>query len=74
VTIVIKTASTRPIDIVAKRQGKGCVATAFTAIAGKRAELKSIFLQLSGPLSVSSVAIKGVDLESGQPVVERVVQ
>ncbi len=74
VTMAIKPAPTRVIEIVVKKEGEKCVATAFTPIAGKRAELKMIFIQLTGPLSVSAVTIRGLDLEGGKAVSERVVQ
>lgn len=74
VTMTIKPAPTRVIEIVVKKEGEKCVATAFTPIAGKRAELKMIFIQLSGPLSVSAVTIRGAELEGGKAVSERVVQ
>ena len=73
-TMSIKTAATRVIEIIAKRVGERCEATAYTPINGKRAQLKLIFVQLSGPLSVSSVAIRGVDAATGEALVERVMQ
>ena len=74
VGITIKPAPTRLIEIVARKEGERCQAAAYTAISGKKAELKMIFIQLSGPLSVSAVTIRGVDLTSGEPVSERIVQ
>lgn len=73
-TMSIKPAATRVIEIVARRDGEKCVATAFTTIAGKKAELKMIFVQLSGPLSVSFISIRGTELEGSKPVAERVVE
>ncbi len=73
-TMSIKTAATRVIEIVVTRAGGHCEASAFLPINGKRAQLKLIFVQLSGPLSVSSVAIHGVEVATGQPLVERVMQ
>ena len=74
VSMTIKPAPTRLIEIVARKEGEKCQATAYTAISGKKAELKMIFIQLSGPLSVSAITIRGVDLTSGEAVSERIVQ
>ncbi len=70
----IKPAATRVIEIVSRREGEKCAATAFTTIASKKAELKMIFVQLSGPMSVSSIQIKGTELDGGKAVSERIVQ
>jgi hypothetical protein len=50
-----------------------CTAVVRTTIAGvKLAELHSIAVRLSGPISVSYVDIKGKNLETGQPLTERI--
>jgi hypothetical protein len=65
----------RPIGIATKRGSNGkCVATARTTIAGVTAELDSIFAKLSGPISVSYIDIKGKDMRTGKPIVERLMR
>ena len=62
----------RPIGIATRRGNNGrCVATARTTVAGVTAELTSIYVKLNGPLSVEYVDIKGKNMRTGKPVVER---
>lgn len=62
----------RPIGIATRRGDNGrCVATARTTIAGVNAELSSIFVKLSGPLSVEYIEVKGRDFRTGKLLVER---
>jgi hypothetical protein len=62
----------RPIGIASRRDASGrCTATARTTIAGVTASLTSIFVKLNGPLSVAYIDIKGKDMRTGKPVVER---
>ena len=42
-----------------------------TTISGVTAELLSIYVKLSGPLSVEYIDIKGRDFRNGKPIVER---
>jgi hypothetical protein len=73
VTMAIKTAPNREIDIEVSRDADGsCAARPFVTINGKRARLSLIFLMLSGPFSVSWVEIRGTAVDSGEPIVERV--
>jgi Domain of unknown function (DUF4833) len=73
VVMTIKTAPSRQIEVVAAKREKGCAATAYTTISGKRAALSGIALKLSGPFSVESVTLSGLDPETHQPVSERVI-
>ncbi len=73
VVMTIKTAAARQIEVVATKREKGCAATAYTTISGKRATLSGIALKLSGPFSVESVTLSGLDPETHQPVSERVI-
>jgi hypothetical protein len=62
----------RPIGVTTRRAANGkCAAVARTTIAGVTAELLSIHVTLSGPLSVDHIDIKGRDFRTGKPVVER---
>jgi len=62
----------RAIGITTRRGENGrCVATARTTIAGVNAELSSIYVKLSGPLSVDYIEVKGRDFRTGKPLVER---
>ncbi|HEV8549908.1 MAG TPA: DUF4833 domain-containing protein, partial [Polyangiaceae bacterium] len=59
----------RPIGITTHRDAKGkCVSVARTTIAGTTAELLSIHVKLSGPLSVDYIDIKGRDFRTGKPI------
>ena len=71
--IKLKQFGQRPIWITTKREADGhCSALARCAIAGVRfAELFSIYVKLSGPLSVEYVIVKGKDLETGKLLEER---
>jgi len=62
----------RPIGIATRRGANGrCIATARTTIGGVNAELSSIYVKLSSPLSVEYIDIKGRDFRTGKPIVER---
>jgi hypothetical protein len=63
----------RAIFITTSRGANGrCTALVRTKIAGvEYAELASIFVKLSGPLSVSYIDIKGKDLATAKPIEER---
>jgi hypothetical protein len=71
--IKLKQFGQRPIWITTKREADGhCSVLARCAIAGVRfAELFSIYVKLSGPLSVEYVVVKGKDLETGKLIEER---
>ncbi len=74
VTMTIKTAPDRVISIEVGRDADGrCSARPYVSILGHRARLSLIFLKLSGPLSVSWVEIRGTSVDTGEPVVERVL-
>lgn len=73
ITMTIKTAPNREIDIEVRRgEDGGCSARPYIKILGRRARLSLVFLKVSGPFSVSWVEIRGTDVETGQPIVERV--
>jgi hypothetical protein len=62
----------RPIGIASHRGADGrCATVARTTINGKTAELLSIYVKLSGPLSVDYIDIRGRSFSDGKPVVER---
>jgi hypothetical protein len=64
----------RPIWITtAKGEDGRCKAIAWTRIAGlDRAELTSIYVKLSGPLSVEYVDVKGRNRATGEVLTERI--
>jgi hypothetical protein len=63
----------RPIGIATRRGDNGrCIATARTTIAGVNAQLTSIYVKLSGPLSVEYIEVKGRDFRTGKALIERV--
>jgi hypothetical protein len=58
---------------VSKAEDGRCTALVRSTIAGiKYANLLSIYVKLSGPLSVAYVDVKGKNLETGQLIVERI--
>jgi hypothetical protein len=63
----------RPIWITTRREADGhCSALARCMIAGvKFAQLLSIYVKLSGPLSVDYVVVKGKNLDTGQLLEEK---
>jgi len=62
----------RPIGIATRRGDNGrCIATARTTISGVSAELSSIYVKLSGPLSVEYIEVKGRDFRTGKVLIER---
>jgi hypothetical protein len=71
--IKLKQFGQRPIWVTTKREADGhCSVLVRCAIAGVRfAELLSIYVKLSGPLSVEYVIVKGKDLETGKLLEER---
>ena len=71
--VKLKQFGQRPIWVTTQRAADGrCSALARCTIAGVRfAQLLSIYVKLSGPLSVEYVIVKGKDLETGKLVEER---
>jgi Domain of unknown function (DUF4833) len=71
--VKLKQFGQRPIWITTRRETDGhCSALARCMIAGvKFAQLLSIYVKLSGPLSVDYVVVKGKNLDTGQLLEER---
>jgi hypothetical protein len=71
--VKLKQFGERPIWITTRRETDGhCSALARCMIAGvKFAQLLSIYVKLSGPLSVDYVVVKGKNLDTGQLLEER---
>jgi hypothetical protein len=62
----------RAIGIASHRGADGhCATIARTTINGKTSELISIYVKLSGPLSVDYIDIRGRSFTDGKPVLER---
>lgn len=66
----------RPVWITTSRDGGGrCRARARVAIgAVKLAELSSIYVKLSGPLSVDYIVVKGRDPATGKEIEEKIIR
>jgi hypothetical protein len=66
----------RPIWVTTTRSADGtCTARARTRIGSvQNAELRSIFVQLSGPVSVTYIDVKGKDPRTGAPLEERITR
>jgi hypothetical protein len=71
--VKLKQFGQRPIWISTRREADGhCSALARCTIAGvKFAQLLSIYVKLSGPLSVDYLVVKGKNLDTGQLLEER---
>ena len=70
----LKQFSQRPVWLTTKRDDQGhCQALARCQIGSVRAaQLLSIFVKLSGPLSVDYIVVKGRNLQTGQLIEERI--
>jgi hypothetical protein len=71
VVMTLRAASARPIAVYVRKEGKACVAETLAYLKGTAARLEHIHVQLSGPLSVSYVELRGVRVDDGQPISER---
>jgi hypothetical protein len=71
VVLRLRAASDRTIAIDVRKEGKACVADALTFLSGTAARLQRIHVQLSGPLSVDYLELRGVRVDNKQPIVER---
>jgi hypothetical protein len=71
VVLTLRATSDRPIAVYVRKERAACVAEPLTYISGTSARLERIHVQLSGPLSVSYIEIRGVRSDNKQPIVER---
>jgi hypothetical protein len=71
VVLTLRATSDRPIAVYLRKEKNACVAEPLTYISGTSARLERIHVQLSGPLSVSYIEIRGVRSDNKQPIVER---
>lgn len=67
----LRATSDRTIAIYVRKEGATCVAEPISYIAGTSARLQRIHVQLSGPLSISWIDIRGVRTDNKQPINER---
>lgn len=72
VTLALRSVPRHPILIVAGDIAGRCEARAETTIAGKRARLDHVHVQLGGLLSVDHLDVVGTDLATGASVHERI--
>jgi hypothetical protein len=71
VVMRLRAASDRSIAIYVRKEDKACVAEPLAFIQGTSARLQRIHVQLSGPLSVSYIELRGVRVDNKQPITER---
>lgn len=71
VTMRLRATSDRSIGIYVRKEGEKCVAEPMTYIAGTAAQLQRIHVQLSGPLSIQYIDIRGLRADNRQPINER---
>ncbi|APR79274.1 Hypothetical protein A7982_04621 [Minicystis rosea] len=67
----LRATSDRSIGIYIRKEGEKCVADPMTYIAGTAAQLQRIHVQLSGPLSIQYIDIRGLRADNKQPINER---
>lgn len=72
VLMTLKATPTRGIAIVTRRREGKCVADSIAFVNGKPARLERVFVHVPGFMRVDWIEIRGVDLATGRPVVERV--
>ncbi len=70
VTLRLK-ATDRAIAVYSRKEGDKCVAEAMTFINSTAAKLQRIHVELSGPISIKYIEIRGVRADNKQPIVER---
>lgn len=71
VVMRLRATSNRTIGIYTRKENNACVADALTYISGVSAKLQRIHVQLSGPLSVDYIDIRGVRTDNNAPISER---
>jgi hypothetical protein len=71
VVLRLRAASDRTIGIDVRKEGKACVADTLAFISGTASRLQRIHVQLSGPLSIDYIELRGVRADNKQPIVER---
>src|SRR5262249_16926572 len=71
VVLRLRAASARSIAIDVRKAENACVADPIAFISATPARLQRIHVQLSGPLSVDYIELRGVRVDNRQPIVER---
>jgi len=71
VVMRLRATSDRSIGVYVKKEGAACVAEPITYIAGTSARLQKIHVQLSGPISIDWIDIRGLRTDNKQPINER---
>jgi hypothetical protein len=71
VVMRLRATSDRSIGVYVKKDGATCVAEPVTYISGVSARLQKIHVQLSGPLSIDYIDIRGVRTDNKQPINEK---
>jgi len=68
----LRATSDRSIAIYIRKDADKCVADSLTYITGTSALLQRIHVQLSGPLSIQYIDLRGLRADNRQPINERV--
>lgn len=71
VVLSLRATSDRSMAIQVRKEGNACAGEAHTYISGVPAKLARIHIQLSGPLSIDYIDIRGTRLDNKQPISER---
>jgi hypothetical protein len=71
VVMRLRATSDRSIGVYVRKEGDKCVAEPITYINSTSARLNKIHVQLSGPLSISWIEIRGVRTDNKEAIVER---
>jgi hypothetical protein len=71
VVMRLRATSDRNIGVYVKKEGDKCVAEPISYISGTSARLQKIHVQLSGPISIDWIEIRGLRSDNHQPIVER---
>lgn len=71
VVMRLRATSERLIAVLVRKEGAACAADPIAYIAATPAKLQRIHVQLSGPLSIDWIDIRGLRADNGQPINER---
>ena len=71
VLMVLRATSNRSIAVYVRKEGAKCAADALTYITGVSARLDLIHVQLSGPISIDWIDIRGLRTDNKQPIHEK---
>jgi hypothetical protein len=67
----LRATSDRSIAIYVRKDGDKCAADAMSYLSGTSAFLQRVHVQLTGPLSIDYIELRGLRADNRQPIVER---